>query len=65
MMTNHSDVIIVGAGPTGLALANELALAGIDVRIVDRRLHEPNITRGCASTGCGGDRGPRSPGRDA
>jgi 2-polyprenyl-6-methoxyphenol hydroxylase-like FAD-dependent oxidoreductase len=48
MTTNHSDVIVVGAGPTGLALANELALAGIDVRIVDRRLHEPNITRAFA-----------------
>jgi 2-polyprenyl-6-methoxyphenol hydroxylase-like FAD-dependent oxidoreductase len=47
-MTNQSDVIIVGAGPTGLALANELALAGIDTRIVDRRLHEPNITRAFA-----------------
>jgi 3-(3-hydroxy-phenyl)propionate hydroxylase len=35
-MTNH-DVVIVGAGPTGLMLAAELALAGVDVAIVERR----------------------------
>jgi 2-polyprenyl-6-methoxyphenol hydroxylase-like FAD-dependent oxidoreductase len=35
-MTNHA-VVIVGAGPTGLMLAGELALAGVDVAIVERR----------------------------
>src|SRR5689334_21210341 len=35
-MTEHA-VVIVGAGPTGLMLAGELALAGIDVAIVERR----------------------------
>src|SRR5678816_2542608 len=35
-MTKHS-VIIAGGGPTGLMLAGELALAGVDVAIVERR----------------------------
>ena len=35
-MTEHS-VVIAGGGPTGLMLAGELALAGIDVVIVERR----------------------------
>ena len=32
----HS-VVIAGAGPTGLMLAAELALAGVEVAIVERR----------------------------
>ncbi len=32
-----ADVIVVGAGPTGLMLAGELALASVDVAIVERR----------------------------
>jgi 2-polyprenyl-6-methoxyphenol hydroxylase-like FAD-dependent oxidoreductase len=35
-MTHH-PVVIAGAGPTGLMLAGELALARIDVAIVERR----------------------------
>ncbi|MFD4538419.1 FAD-dependent monooxygenase [Streptomyces bauhiniae] len=31
------DVIVVGAGPVGLALAAELALAGVSVRVLERR----------------------------
>ncbi|HET8656741.1 MAG TPA: FAD-dependent monooxygenase [Longimicrobiaceae bacterium] len=35
--TTEHAVVIAGAGPTGLVLAGELALAGIDVAIVERR----------------------------
>lgn len=35
-MTGHA-VVIAGAGPTGLMLAGELALAGVDVAIIERR----------------------------
>src|SRR5260370_42107801 len=35
-MISHA-VVIAGAGPTGLMLAGELALAGVDVAIVERR----------------------------
>ena len=35
-MTDHA-VVIAGGGPTGLMLAGELALAGVDVAVVERR----------------------------
>src|SRR5690348_6062908 len=35
-MTEHA-VVLAGGGPTGLMLAGELALAGVDVAIVERR----------------------------
>src|SRR5690242_15510730 len=35
-MSAHA-VVIAGAGPTGLMLAAELALAGVDVAVVERR----------------------------
>jgi 2-polyprenyl-6-methoxyphenol hydroxylase-like FAD-dependent oxidoreductase len=35
-MTEH-EVIIAGAGPTGLMLAAELSLAGVDVAVIERR----------------------------
>jgi 3-(3-hydroxy-phenyl)propionate hydroxylase len=34
-MTEHA-VVIAGGGPTGLMLAGELTLAGVDVAIVER-----------------------------
>ncbi len=41
-MTEHA-VVIVGGGPTGLMLAGELALAGVDVAIVERRASQDLI----------------------
>jgi 3-(3-hydroxy-phenyl)propionate hydroxylase len=38
-MTNHA-VVIAGGGPTGLMLAGELALARVDVAIVERRANQ-------------------------
>lgn len=43
-----TDVAVIGAGPTGLMLACELALAGVGVRVLERRTEEPNITRAFA-----------------
>ena len=37
--TEHA-VVIAGGGPTGLMLAGELALAGVDVAIVERRANQ-------------------------
>ncbi|TQS40893.1 FAD-dependent oxidoreductase [Cryptosporangium phraense] len=42
-MTSNHDVVVVGAGPTGLMLACELRLAGVDVLVLDR-LAEPDLT---------------------
>jgi 3-(3-hydroxy-phenyl)propionate hydroxylase len=41
-MTGHT-VVIAGGGPTGLMLAGELALAGVDAAIVERRA-SPDLT---------------------
>src|SRR5437762_2382464 len=38
-MSEHA-VVIAGGGPTGLMLAGELALAGVDVAIVERRINQ-------------------------
>src|SRR5258707_3380210 len=42
------DVVVVGAGPTGLVLACELALGGAGVKLLDERTDMPNITRAFA-----------------
>ena len=41
-MARHA-VVIAGGGPTGLMLAAELALAGVDVAIVERRVSQDLI----------------------
>ncbi|WP_433572116.1 FAD-dependent monooxygenase [Streptomyces sp. CA-251247] len=41
-----ADVLVVGAGPTGMLLAGDLAAAGISVTLIERRPHETsNMTR--------------------
>ena len=42
-MTKHCDVLIVGAGPTGLVLALWLTRLGVPVRIIDKTV-EPGTT---------------------
>jgi 3-(3-hydroxy-phenyl)propionate hydroxylase len=37
MGASHAAVVIAGAGPTGMVLAAELTLAGVDVVVVERR----------------------------
>jgi 2-polyprenyl-6-methoxyphenol hydroxylase-like FAD-dependent oxidoreductase len=42
------DVIVVGAGPTGLLLAGDLAAAGVACTVLERRVDESNLTRAFA-----------------
>ncbi len=43
-----ADVVVVGAGPTGLMLAGDLAEAGVAVTVLERRADESNVTRAFA-----------------
>jgi 2-polyprenyl-6-methoxyphenol hydroxylase-like FAD-dependent oxidoreductase len=43
-----ADVIVVGAGPSGLLLAGDLAEAGVAVTVLERRTEESNLTRAFA-----------------
>jgi 2-polyprenyl-6-methoxyphenol hydroxylase-like FAD-dependent oxidoreductase len=45
MLPTETDVVIVGAGPVGLALAGDLAAAGVGTAVLERRDHESNLTR--------------------
>jgi len=51
MQQNHStipartDVLVIGAGPTGLALSIALAQAGVDHVLIDRLAHGQNTSR--------------------
>jgi 2-polyprenyl-6-methoxyphenol hydroxylase-like FAD-dependent oxidoreductase len=42
------QVVVVGAGPTGLLLAGDLAAAGVDTLLLERRSAESNLTRAFA-----------------
>ena len=42
------DVVVVGAGPTGLTLAGDLAAAGVRTVLLERRSGTSNLTRAFA-----------------
>src|SRR4051812_25035987 len=45
MLPSQTDVLIIGAGPTGLALAIALKQAGVDYLLIDRLAHGQNTSR--------------------
>lgn len=45
MKSTQTDVVIAGAGPTGLLLAGDLAAAGVRCTVLERRTDESNLTR--------------------
>jgi 2-polyprenyl-6-methoxyphenol hydroxylase-like FAD-dependent oxidoreductase len=46
--SRSTDVLVVGAGPTGLLLAGDLARAGVACTVLERRQEESNLTRAFA-----------------
>ncbi|MDX3234216.1 FAD-dependent monooxygenase [Streptomyces sp. ME03-5709C] len=47
-MSFDTSVLIVGAGPAGLMLAGDLAEAGVDCTVIERRERESELTRAFA-----------------
>jgi 2-polyprenyl-6-methoxyphenol hydroxylase-like FAD-dependent oxidoreductase len=47
-MVSSNHVLIVGAGPSGLLLAGDLAAAGVACTVLERRAGESNLTRAFA-----------------
>ncbi|GAB3183902.1 2-polyprenyl-6-methoxyphenol hydroxylase-like FAD-dependent oxidoreductase [Micromonospora palomenae] len=45
MLPERTDVLVVGAGPTGLTVAATLARRGVDVTVVDRAAQPPVTSR--------------------
>ncbi len=60
MTTTEHAVVIAGGGPTGLMLAGELALAGVDVVIVERRADSGGRRLARRRSALPHDRGARS-----
>src|SRR5215208_963685 len=48
LMDSFTEVVVVGAGPTGLMLAGDLARAGVSCTVLERRAEETNLTRAFA-----------------
>ncbi len=46
--TGESDVLVVGAGPTGLTLASEIARHGATVRLIDAAASHPRVSKATA-----------------
>ena len=47
-MNTDADVVVVGAGPTGLLLAGDLARAGVSCVVLERHAERSNLTRAFA-----------------
>jgi 2-polyprenyl-6-methoxyphenol hydroxylase-like FAD-dependent oxidoreductase len=43
----ENQILIVGAGPSGLAVAGELKLRGVDAMIIDQQPAGANTSRAC------------------
>jgi 2-polyprenyl-6-methoxyphenol hydroxylase-like FAD-dependent oxidoreductase len=48
MTSESTEILIAGAGPTGLLLAGDLAAAGVPVTVLERRDHTSNLSRAFA-----------------
>src|SRR5919197_781027 len=48
MSSPTTDVLIAGAGPTGLLLAGDVAQAGVAVTVLEQRTDTSNLTRAFA-----------------
>ncbi len=48
MSTSTTDVLVIGAGPTGLTMATLLAHSGVNVRTIDKKSGPSQETRAIA-----------------
>jgi 2-polyprenyl-6-methoxyphenol hydroxylase-like FAD-dependent oxidoreductase len=51
VLSNEFDVLVVGAGPVGLWVACELALAKVNVAVLERRAEPTTLSRALAIQG--------------